>query len=276
MDSTETIITLVGSEPGPSVIIMAGVHGEERAGVLALQRVLPKLRITRGTLFVAFANPRAIKRGVRFTEKNLNRCFFAGNQGKTYEDRRARQLMRVFDRCDALLDLHAYASESTGKAHTICEANSLNVAALIDSPRIVTKWNDIQPLGSDGYMWLSGRIGLGVELGPVAQTAEFVPVGVRIIYQFLQYFGLIPMTVPYSTSRKEYYAVRHGIDRTSKDYQLDASLKTFQKLQPGQVFGQQDGVPFVAESGDYIIFPRPNATIGSQAFLLAKRSAPTG
>ena len=72
---TKDIITITGAEPGPTVAIFAGVHGNERAGVYALEALIPRLTITRGTLYLVFANPAAIEANVRMVNKNLNRCF---------------------------------------------------------------------------------------------------------------------------------------------------------------------------------------------------------
>jgi predicted deacylase len=63
------IIKLTGSEPGPVLAIFAGVHGNETVGVLTLQELIPKLKLTRGTLYLAYANPPAIEQNVRMIGK---------------------------------------------------------------------------------------------------------------------------------------------------------------------------------------------------------------
>jgi CheY-like chemotaxis protein len=120
---TNNIVTITGSQPGPVVAIFAGVHGNERAGVYALQRLIPDLKITKGTVHFAFANPPAIEANVRMVTKNLNRCFYAGNDGTDAEDIRARELMQVLDGCDALLDLHMFYDKKN-KPFVICEDNA--------------------------------------------------------------------------------------------------------------------------------------------------------
>ena len=56
---------------------MAGVHGNEHAGIIALESIRNTLRVIRGkVILVLQANPRAVEQGVRFTEKNMNRAFF--------------------------------------------------------------------------------------------------------------------------------------------------------------------------------------------------------
>src|SRR6185369_17926132 len=119
------VIELSSGKPGPSLAILAGVHGNELAGVYALQELLPTLKPTRGKVYVAFANPPAIEANTRMLNKNLNRCFVADNHGTTPEDERARELMKMLDKCDALLDLHMFYDDD-GVPFVICEDNALD------------------------------------------------------------------------------------------------------------------------------------------------------
>jgi succinylglutamate desuccinylase len=58
--------------------------------------------------------------------------------------------------------------------------------------------------------------------------------------------------------------------RTSEDFWLDPSLKSFQKLEPGHAFACHSGKDWVAQTGEYIIFPRPQANVGAEAFILGE------
>lgn len=74
--------TLRGDAPGPTIVVIGGMHGDEAAGYLAA-RQLVKWRITRGTLIVVpDGNPPAIKRRIRQWNGNLNRSF-PGNPNAT-------------------------------------------------------------------------------------------------------------------------------------------------------------------------------------------------
>lgn len=68
---------LVGAAPGPTLIAVAGIHGNEPAGLAAARRVLARLRedgvALRGELVVLAGNVGALRRGVRFAAKDLNR-----------------------------------------------------------------------------------------------------------------------------------------------------------------------------------------------------------
>lgn len=67
----------VGEVPGPTAIVMTGIHGNEPAGALAATRVLSRLEsiggIARGELIVLAGNLRALPLRTRFIDHDLNR-----------------------------------------------------------------------------------------------------------------------------------------------------------------------------------------------------------
>lgn len=70
---------LDSGRPGPVLICIAGIHGNEPAGVHAVRRVLAALRERESEMkgaFVAFAgNVAALDRGRRFVDRDLNRAW---------------------------------------------------------------------------------------------------------------------------------------------------------------------------------------------------------
>ena len=69
--------SIVGSQPGPTLLITAGIHGNEPAGVFASERVLPLLKeqkaSIRGEVVFLRGNTRALERKVRYIDEDLNR-----------------------------------------------------------------------------------------------------------------------------------------------------------------------------------------------------------
>lgn len=68
-----------GQQPGPLVLCVGGIHGNEPAGIHALQRVFEILQQTqpkmRGTLVGLSGNIRALEVGTRFIDRDLNRAW---------------------------------------------------------------------------------------------------------------------------------------------------------------------------------------------------------
>ena len=74
---SDRLIGRYGAPPGPRLICLGGLHGNEPAGVLALRRVLATLHATnppfRGQIVAIAGNLSALRAGRRFLERDLNR-----------------------------------------------------------------------------------------------------------------------------------------------------------------------------------------------------------
>ena len=68
-----------GSENGPTLMIFAGIHGNEKAGVLAAEKVLHRIReenmLFKGNVHFILGNINALNRNVRFMDADLNRIW---------------------------------------------------------------------------------------------------------------------------------------------------------------------------------------------------------
>ena len=63
-------------EPGPVVLLEAGVHGDEVAGVYALEEILPKIKVYSGKLIILpRMNPPALQISRRYFNMDMNRIF---------------------------------------------------------------------------------------------------------------------------------------------------------------------------------------------------------
>lgn len=115
-----------GRRPGPTLVCVAGIHGNEPAGVHAVRRVLDALGDRRADVrgrFIALAgNIAALSRGRRFIDRDLNRAWTSarilqlrtrGTAGGTVEDREQVELLaeieQILDSANGpvyALDLH--------------------------------------------------------------------------------------------------------------------------------------------------------------------------
>lgn len=103
-----------GLRPGPRLLVLGAVHGNEVAGPLGIQQVLAELdqgtlRITRGCVtFLPVTNPLAHELARRIGDRNLNRNLRPGAVPQDFEDRVANVLCPLLDSHDTLLDLHSF------------------------------------------------------------------------------------------------------------------------------------------------------------------------
>ena len=106
--------TFHGLAPGPRLIVLGAVHGNETCGSLAIGQVLQDidsgaLRIERGSVtFVPVTNPLAWQFGQRMGDRNLNRNLAPTAIPQDFEDRIANVLCPLLDAHDVLLDLHSF------------------------------------------------------------------------------------------------------------------------------------------------------------------------
>lgn len=115
--SAETKIPLTivhGTQPGPTLLVIAGVHGSEYSPIIATQRLGPQLnpqKISGTVILVHIANmPAYLGRTVYISPldgKNLNRIF-PGKANGTITDRIAYFLTNeLYPLADAVLDMHS-------------------------------------------------------------------------------------------------------------------------------------------------------------------------
>lgn len=117
---TVVVHALEAEEPGPTALIQAGIHGDEIAGVHALEEMLEEgsLRPARGRLLVI---PTMNRPAYRARERaapgglDLNRCFPGDADAPERERRLARQLMDLV--LDERPDLVATLHESQKRYH---------------------------------------------------------------------------------------------------------------------------------------------------------------
>ncbi len=109
--------TIESLRPGPRLIVLGAVHGNETCGTVAQRRVLDdlhagRLALTAGAVtFVPVANPLAYAHARRTGDRNLNRHLVPKPDPRDYEDHLANWLCPLLAAHDVLLDLHSFQAE---------------------------------------------------------------------------------------------------------------------------------------------------------------------
>ena len=83
-----------GFRPGPNVLILGRVHGNEYCGTLATKAIIEAIRngkyslVSGSVTFIPITNPLAANRDARNGDRNLNRAFYQKLSGpQNFEDR---------------------------------------------------------------------------------------------------------------------------------------------------------------------------------------------
>jgi predicted deacylase len=139
--------SFAASEPGPSVLVTALVHGNELCGAWAVLGALQaRLRPRRGTLTLAFCNLQAFDRfdaarpyDSRFVDEDLNRVWGEGlaQRVPSCEQRRALELLPFVDRADRLLDLHSMSQDGPPLMLTGLRPRNIALAERLGTPQYV-------------------------------------------------------------------------------------------------------------------------------------------
>jgi hypothetical protein len=99
----------VGQLPGPAVLLQAGIHGDEVAGIHALDELVQSLEVAKGKVVVLpRMNMPAVRQGRRYVNVDLNRAFRFGGLDKPYEFALAREIAGLVgrERIEYVLTLH--------------------------------------------------------------------------------------------------------------------------------------------------------------------------
>ena len=267
----EKVIVLEGNKPGPTSMILVGVHGNEICGISAIKKILPTLKIDSGKLFIAYGNPKAIRKNVRYTESNLNRMFkpnstYSKKVKYNYEFNRAQFLKKYLNKSDVLLDIHASFTPKS-KKFVICENNAYQIAKYLPFDTIVSGFDYVQPGGTDYYMNRIGKIGICIECGYLKdKNAESV--AFKSIYSFLSIVGNInDMNKIYKKSCINIYNQYLAI---TDDLRLSKKFRDFEKIKTNQVIGIDGKNKIVALKKSIILFATDTKKIGDESFLLGE------
>ena len=263
-----SIIKKEGAQRGKTLAVFAGIHGNEKAGVIALESMVKNFSIERGTVYFVFANPPAIEKNQRLVHKNLNRLFSREVTGNEYEYARAVELMDVLDTCDALLDLHSYNSE-TGDPFVIAEKNAQDFTSLLDVEIIAEGFGDMG-YGTDDYMCRNGRIGICLECGTSNRFEEFVPFANTAVMQFLSFYGAISNeTVAYNRIQKR-IRVKKLMYKQTNDFRFSRNFRDFEVLPTDEPYIVDGDITIFAEDGEMIMFPRPDVSVGEEVCIIGE------
>ena len=299
-------------QPGPRLVVLGGVHGNETCGTVGIERVVAALdggalQLLRGQLtLVPVANPLARRRLQREGERNLNRLFrptAAGAEPADYEARITDLLCPLLERHDVLLDLHSFQSQgeafamigprdNQGTLEPFSRAFEEGQLALhLGTPRVVEGWLDIYAAGltqrgqaaddaalafgwgTNEYMRSRGGYGVTLECGQHEDPAA-PDVAHRAILSALRLLGMVEAE-PGATPPKAPSLLRlvSVVDRLHAEDQFVREWATFDPVARGEPIGvREDGSVLHADRDGFIVFPNAEALPGTEWFYFAVES----
>jgi len=289
--------------PGPTVVVTAGLHGNEPAGTTAFRRVLARLEHERlpirGSLHGLAGNTGALALGQRFVSRDLNRRWspeelaatLAGGPTLANEDLEQRELLEVLSPLlgeatapIVFLDLH---STSGAGAPFVVMADVLRnrpVASALPIP-LVLGLEEFVDGSMLGYLCDLGHVGVAVEGGQHDEPSTILH-HEAAIWLTLQASGALTASQLPDESRWRGLLgeATRGLPRVVEirhrhrvapvdDYRMEPGFRNFSPVGAGQVVATDRTGPICAPEGGVVMLPRYQRQ-GEDGYFLARSVPP--
>lgn len=273
-DIEGVIARIEGLEPGPNMLVFVAVHGNEKCGIDACERVLPRLNLVRGSLTIVVGNPKAVVQGVRYTEVNLNRMFrpdaeLPESLRGMYEYERSRELMPLIESADAVLDIHSSGTPDA-LPFVICANDMRDTASLLNFPIVSSGWAEVEPGGTDDYAESLGVRGFCAECGYHSDMST-IDRAEDVLLRFLALYGVIGQVLP-AAQEPEQIVQMTFVHKAKVDFVPTRAFRDFDPVSAGEVIGTDGGTPIVAPEDGVVVFVRARQRGGDEAFVFGKVS----
>ncbi len=253
-----------------TVAIMAWVHGNEFAWIKALDEFIDKLEIENWKVYFIYANLEAIKQDVRFTEKNLNRCFLKENNWETYEENRAKEIMNYLDVSDYLLDLHNTLSSICSQEMLI--TTHIDFAQYFDVNKVVSHIDDIQKWWSDWYMDSIWRKWFCIECGSINfwDKQKSIDLAKKSIINFLKVTWNIVWEPEKFEEHRLVIKMKYMYKTKTSDFKLRKDFEDFEFIKAWEIIAFDWDIELKAESDCCILFAYDQKNIWQEAFCVGE------
>jgi predicted deacylase len=238
----EPKIEIIGNGK-PVVVIVGGMHGDEKVGLRVFKKIKSDLIISKGTLKLITANRQALLKGARFIDSDLNRSFPGSiNGGK--EEQLAVKLTKIVLGCDYLLDLHACSVPNPAFC-IIRGENKINLAKRTNLTNVV-----IFPLKKQGGRSLIDQVenGIGLELGGYENVGT-TNAGFYAVTNFLSSLGMLKKR-KIIAKKQSIYKINGNIYR-DEGFIKSRKIKNLQLVRKGTVLGRIANRKVLAERDFY-------------------------
>lgn len=265
---------------GALLFITAGVHGNEPAGVYALQKVFEVLEkeqpLINGRVVGVSGNKKALKKNVRYIDEDLNRTWTEENISSEKVDSHEKKemfeiikILRNYPEEDYnrryFLDCHTTSSES--EPYISVQDTGMNDEWAHYFPTyIIRGFSDIVKGCIDHYESRIGLTGFVFEAGQ-HESQSSINNHEGMIWLALQEACGLKLTdlknIPHSTKaletkkekRKTFeIKYRHGIE-DGDSFKMEPGFLNFQTIKKGELLAYQNDQPIYSEWDAYIFMP---------------------
>lgn len=277
---------VTGKEPGPTLIFFAGIHGNEPAGVFALQEVLASIQeqksLLKGTVIGITGNMQALSNGIRYVDTDLNRMWTSNGVMKNTRENCAEK-----EEQHALMEqLSMVIKENTGPfyfidLHTTSGATPpfITINDTILNRKFALQFQTPVILGIEEFLsgpllsyineW--GYVSLGYESGQ-HDDIDAIKNHKQFISKALQLTGLTHTPKIKSCTRADnFYEITYRYHLEPEDqFSMCNGFKNFQPIAKGQHLASHNG-NWVDAREDGVIFMPLYQQQGNDGFFLIRK-----
>jgi predicted deacylase len=224
-------------EGTPEVAVVGAVHGDEPCGARAIERFLASTPDVGRPAKLIIANERALERGVRYIETDLNRALPGDPESDLYEERLAHDLATEVEGCLSL-GIHSTVSYDAAFANVAyLNERKREIAAHLPVTGIV----DFTAVSDGRSVELPGFV--DIEAGYQGSDAA-VDNAYDCLVAFLRTTGVLPGDPP--AQDPGFYEVSEAIYKEpGREYEFRG--ENFERVDAGEVFATVDGEPLTAD-----------------------------
>ncbi|MFH1720567.1 MAG: succinylglutamate desuccinylase/aspartoacylase family protein [Patescibacteria group bacterium] len=256
-----------GNTAGPCVVVMGGVHGDEKVGVQIVEKLKGLLSMEKisGEIYLIIGNPRAAQKRVRFIDCDLNRLFGDNFHNSNYEEKRASQIAQFLAKADFLLDIHSTTKKSVPFVYCGNTEKHFALARIFGTKYIVSPSSTFKKTGlgacTDNFVDKNGGIGITYECGWNDDSSMFDEAFFKT-KQFLKVLGVAFFETPSTEISQEpiYLQVYAKIIAESEDFAFANEYNNFDFVKKGQKIAVDGKKTIFAEKDSYIIFPKKDTS----------------
>ena len=304
LDSDRIIGSLRGKADGPTIIILAGMHGNEPSGVEAMQNVFDILEAAqvniKGRLIGIRANLGALRDGVRYVDEDMNRIWFPGiieqirttpqEELPTSERREIKELLALLD--DAidgsnrenivLADLHSFSAEGCMFAITAPKERHVNLLSGLHVPMIFGIENTLRGTALRYYQD-EGHLTFALEGGQhendltvynitaalmvlLEETGCLAPDSIEKIQEFSRHLKDHTRFVPAKVELVYQHIIEDG-----DDFSMRKGFKNFQSVKKGEWLASDREGKIYAQCDGYLVMPLYQDQGNDGFFIVQKR-----
>jgi len=266
--------------PGPLLVVIAGLHGNERSGVIACDRVMNVLRGESppffGHIVGVAGHLAALAAGVRYLDRDLNRIWqadrvaelLAGRPPAFAEEAELADVVRTVEEFrhrageNVFLDLHTTSSESVPYISVPHDAASVELASGFPLDAVVGAGDALVGV-ADRYWIDRGFRGFTFEAGQHGRLAS-IEAQEAMIWTALHRLGCLvepraaaePHLARTQLDGPRFYRVAHVHRITpGRGFRMKPGFFNFQRVRQGDLLAWEGDAPIVAPCDGRIFLP---------------------